>query len=276
MDIRVSIDKAKKLRLDTGETSTQTGQVSGQEPSRWSAPVYCDCRTVDLDPRRLRKNRCVCFFPDAPELGYYKVLRTRIVQRCKANNWNSIMITSAVPGEGKTLTAINLALTFARAYGQTALLVDCDLQRQSIHQYLGIPSPMGLADYLQNGTPLEDLIMWPGVEKFTLISGGDPVRDSAELISSPRMAELSAEMKARYSDRYIFFDLPPLLAEADALAFAPMVDCILMVVHPGTSFDEIQRALALVPREKFLGFVLNRVDSSNDDYYFRYRYGARK
>jgi hypothetical protein len=84
--------------------------------------------------------------------------------------------------------------------------------------------------------------------KVHLISGGDPVRDSAELISSPRMAELAAEMKARYSDRYIFFDLPPLLAEADALAFAPLVDCILMVVHPGTSFDEIQRPLPWFPR----------------------------
>jgi protein-tyrosine kinase len=180
-----------------------------------------------------------------------------------------------VPGEGKTLTAVNLAFTFARAYGQTALLVDCDLHRQSVHRYLGVSSPMGLADYLQNGTPLKEIIMWPGVEKLTFISGGEPVRDSAELMSSPRMAELAVEMKTRYPDRYIFFDLPPLLASADALAFAPLVDCILMVVHPGTSFNDIQRALELVPKEKFLGFVLNRVDSSNG-YYSRYKYGDKK
>lgn len=278
MDIKVSIDKAKKLRMETGETpsAAPAGQVSDRQAPGWTAPVYCDCRSVDLDLAGLRKNRCVCFFPEAPELGYYKVLRTQIVQRCKAENWNTIMITSAVPGEGKTLTAINLAVTFAKSFGQTALLVDCDLQRQSIHRYLGVQSPKGLADYLRNGTPLKDLIIWPGVDKLTLISGGDPVRDSAELISSPRMAELVAEMKTRYSDRYIFFDLPPLLAEADALAFAPLADCILMVVHPGTSFAEIQRALDLIPKEKFLGFVLNRVESSNDDYYYRYRYGARK
>jgi protein-tyrosine kinase len=277
MDSRISIDEAKKLRLDTSNTrpSSRNGEAPEQEAPGWKEPVYIECRSVRLDPETLRKNRCVCFFPEAPELSSYKVLRTQIVHRCRPNHWNTIMITSAVPGEGKTLTAINLAAAFARAHGQTALLVDCDLQRQSVHQYLGVQSPQGLADYLQNGGSLKDFIIWPGVENLTFISGGKPIRDSSELVSSPKMAELAAEMKARYPDRYIFFDLPPLLAEADALAFAPLVDCILMVVHPGTSFKDIQRSLELVPKEKFLGFVLNRVESSNDDYYYRYKYAYR-
>jgi non-specific protein-tyrosine kinase len=266
MDLRDSIDKAKKLRLK--------GQAPEELASGWKGPVYCESCSVELDPEKLRRNRCACFFPEAPELAHYKVLRTQIVHRCKANNWNTIMVTSAVPGEGKTLTAVNLAFTFARAHGQTTLLVDCDLQRQSVHRCLGVQSPKGLADYLQNGAPLKEIIMWPGVEKLTVISGGDPVRDSAELMSSPRMAELAAEMKSRYPDRYIFFDLPPLLAGADALAFAPLVDCILMVVHPRTSFKDIQRALDLVPKEKFLGFALNKVKPSNDGYHYsRYGYG---
>ena len=115
------------------------------------------------------------------------------------------------------------------------------------------------------------------MEKLTFISGGDPVHNSAELISSPRMAELASEMKTRYADRYLFFDLPPLLVGADALAFAPLVDCILLVVQPRTSFEDLQRALDLIPKEKFLGFVLNRVEASNDDYYsYRYRYSRKK
>jgi protein-tyrosine kinase len=278
MDIKVSLDKAKKLRLGKGATPLEASKdpACEEKASDWKAPAYDECRSVELDSARLRRNRCVCFFPEAPELGYYKLLRTQIVQRCKPNNWNTIMITSAVPGEGKTLTSINLAATFAKAFGQTALLVDCDLQRQSVHRYLGVSSAAGLADHLRNGMPLNDIIMWPGVEKLTVISGGQPVQDSAELISSPRMAELVEEMKGRYSDRYIFFDLPPLLAEADALAFAPLADCFLMVVHPGTSFGDIQRALALVPMEKFLGFALNRVEASSDGYYYSYKYGHRK
>ena len=277
MDLRVSIDKAKKLRLQIGNTppAALTGQAPEQEALGWAAPVYRECRSVALDPDTLRKNRCVCFFPDAPELGHYKLLRTQIVQRCKPHNWNMIMITSTLPGEGKTLTSINLAATFAKTPAQTALLVDCDLQRQSIHQYLGISSPMGLADYLQKDAPLKDLIIWPGVEKLTIISGGDTLRNSAELLTSPRMAELAAEMKTRYPDRFLFFDTPPLLADTDAMAFAPLVDCILMVVHPRTSLNDTQRALELVPKEKLLGFVLNRIESSNKDYYY-YRYGYKK
>ena len=279
MDLKVSIDQVKKLQLQTGSAipAASTGQAPEREALGRAAPVYRESRPVALDPDKLIENHCVCFFPDAPELGHYKLLRTQIVQRCKPHNWNTIMITSAVPWEGKTLTAINLAVTFAKAYGQTALLVDCDLQRQLIHHYLGVSSPMGLADYLQKGVPLKDLIIWPGVEKLTFISGGDPVHNSAELISSPRMAELASEMKTRYADRYLFFDLPPLLVGADALAFAPLVDCILLVVQPRTSFEDLQRALDLIPKEKFLGFVLNRVEASNDDYYsYRYRYSRKK
>jgi non-specific protein-tyrosine kinase len=252
--------------------------VSNDKPNNGNPTVAC--RTVVLDAKPLRRNRCIGFFTDAPGGDYYKLLRTQIVQRCQANNWRTIMITSAVPGEGKTLTAINLAVTFAKAFDQTSLLVDCDLQRQTVHRYLGAASRSGLADYLRNDTPLEEIIfrpVWPGVEQLAMISGGRPVSDhSAELISAPKMARLAAEMKARYPDRYIFFDLPPLLASADASAFAPMADCMIMVVHPKTSFDEVNDALDLVPKEKFMGFVLNALESPGHNYYGRYQYGYRQ
>lgn len=272
MDLRRSIEKAKKLRRQNKHTPTgpEPGNGKGKCQSDWIPPVYCNCRSVELDPRKALKNRCVCLSPDAPELSYYKLLRTQIMQQCSPKHWNTVMITSAVPGEGKSLTSINLALTFARAYNQTALLVDCDLKRQSIQRYLGFSSTMGLADHLQNDTPLKDLIVWPGVEKLTVISGGEPVRDSAELISSPKMTDLVEEMKSRYPDRYLFFDAPPLLGEADAQAFAPLVDCILMVIQPKTSFEEVSKALELIPQEKFLGFVLNRMKSSSNGYYYKY------
>jgi protein-tyrosine kinase len=123
-------------------------------------------------------------------------------------------------------------------------------------------------------SPLSELIIWPKIEKLSLISGGEPVRESAELISSPKMAALAAELKTRYSDRYVFYDLPPLLAEADALAFAPLADCILMVVHPGTALEDVNKALEMIPKEKFLGFVLNRTELSDNRYYQRYSYGT--
>ena len=214
----------------------------------------------------------MCISPDAPEIDSYKVVRTQIQQRARENGWNTVMVTSVQPGEGKTLTSINLAMTFAKEFNHTVLLVDCDLRRQNIHQYLGLSSDTGLIDYLRDGRPLKDLIIWPSIEKLTLISGGRTIQDSTELLGSPRMKSLVTEMKARYEDRFVFFDVPPILAGADAIAFAPLVDCILMVVEAGrTSIHDIKRALELIPKDKFIGFVLNRSDYTDfSGKYYKY------
>jgi non-specific protein-tyrosine kinase len=94
---------------------------------------------------------------------------------------------------------------------------------------------------------------------MTLISGGQTIQDTTELLGSPQMKNLVAEMKVRYADRYVIFDLPSLLEGADAITFAPFVDGILMVTQAGrNSAKEINKAVELIPREKLLGFVLNR------------------
>jgi non-specific protein-tyrosine kinase len=186
-------------------------------------------------------------------------LRTQIIQLTREQGKNTIMITSAKPKEGKTLTAINLALSVAKEYDQTVLLVDCDLKQQTIHKVLGIDSKQGLVDYLTSGTDLSNLIMWPGIEKFTLMSGGRFLSNSRELLGSPRMKELVSEMSDRYADRTIIFDVPAVLTGADALTFAPLVDSIVMVVEAGkTSIHDVNKALSLLPQNKILGLVLNR------------------
>jgi non-specific protein-tyrosine kinase len=116
-----------------------------------------------------------------------------------------------------------------------------------------------LIDYLTGNSPLSDLIMWPGIEKMTLISGGRPFRESAEILGSPRMRELIADMKGRYPERYIVFDAPPVLTGADVLTLAPLVDGVIVVVQAGkTSTTDVEKALRFLPKEKILGFVLNR------------------
>lgn len=231
-----------------------------KESDGWSRPVYNKSARVRLNVDKMRKNRCICLFRDAPEIFRYKILRSKI-QQCftRKKGLNTIMVTSPNQGEGKTLTSINMALIFAKEFHQTVLLVDCDFKKQDIHKTMGLPGEKGLTDYFLGKAPLNDLIVWPGVQKMTMISGGKTVPDTAELLGSPKMKSLVREMKARYSDRYIFFDVAPLLNSADAIAFAPLVDGIVMVVESGktTSFD-IQQGLKLIPEEKFLGFVLNR------------------
>jgi protein-tyrosine kinase len=279
MKLKKSIEKAKQQREQARQKSTEelapteeiekfvlekTTSLEG-----WSSPVYCESRSIQLDLDRLARNRCVSMVPDAVQAEYYKVLRTNIMQRTKENNWKTIMITSVQPGEGKTLTAINLTAAFAKEFNQTVLLVDCDLRRQKIHQYLNFSSEKGIVDYLVNDCQLKDLIVWPGIEKMTIISGGKTISNSTELLGSPKMKTLVNEIKHRYDDRYVIFDVPPIFGVADTIAFAPLVDCILMVVEEGrTSVKDVKKALEMIPAEKFMGYVLNRRKAPIRGYYY--------
>jgi non-specific protein-tyrosine kinase len=227
----------------------------------WISPDYLKSPHVYLDPGVVAENRCLVYLDNVPEMESYRVLRTQIMQRTQGSGGNTIMVTSALPGEGKTLTAINLAFTFAREFQQTVLLVDGDLKKQDIHKCLGYDSERGLAEYLADSAPLPELIKWPGIEKITIISGGRPFPASAELLGSPRMRDLVSELKSRYPERYIIFDAPPVLVGADALAFAPLVDYVVVVVQAGkTSMDEVNKALEFLPGGKILGFTLNRCE----------------
>ena len=287
MKLKRSIEKAKQQRQEAGLKSTdpaypvkKTGTTVTEKIQapvtdkdvpcqEWISPVYSQSKSVTLDTDKLARNRVISLFPDLPEAEYYRVLRTSIQLRMRKNNWNTIMVTSVQPGEGKTLTSINLALSFAKEYDRTVLLVDCDMKRQKVHEYLGFTSEKGIVDYLANGSPLKDLIIWPGIEKLTLISGGKTVANSAELLGSPKMKALVQEIKYRYNDRCIIFDTPPVLGWADTIAFAPLVDCIIMVVEEGrTAIKDVNKALEMIPKEKFLGFVLNRRKSPIKRYYY--------
>lgn len=274
MKLRKALEKAKHTRLELSrpeepETQPEKPRDAGKKADNgWKSPVYSQSRHVELSVKTLLDNRCICIDPDSIEIDCYKVLRTKIQQLTEHKGWNTVMVTSTVPGEGKTLTAINLALTFSKAYSQTVMLVDCDLRHQNVHRTLGFQSDSGLVDYLIHDRPLNETIIWPGIDKLTLMSGGRTIHNSTELLGSPRMQALVQEMKFRYTDRYVIFDAPPLLVGADALALAPYIDSIVMVVEEGkTSTKQVKRAVAMLPKEKFIGFVMNRQTSVTTDYH---------
>ncbi len=225
----------------------------------WNAPAYVDSRRFEPDPARMQDNRCMCMFSGSDVQENYTRLRAQILRKTRENGWNTIMITSAGPCAGKTVTAINLALTLAKTCDDTVLLVDCDLKNQTICRYMGIPGDKGLADILIDGDAMNRVMVWPGIEKMTVISGGRSIHGSSELLGSPQMAALVSEMKQRYSDRTVFFDVPACLHSADALTFAPLVDAILLVVEEGvTTHKDIDSVLGILPRDKVLGYVMNR------------------
>jgi non-specific protein-tyrosine kinase len=268
MKLRQALEKAKQLREESASAPAgvavappppPAAPAAARSPNDWKPPAYSESNRVVLDERTLVQRHCVCFRPDAKELEFYKVLRTKIQFLTRHKGLNTVMITSAREAEGKTLTCINLAMTFAKAFNQTVMLVDGDLRRQSIHRVMGYESGAGLADYLLQERSLKDIVVWPGIEQMTLISGGRTVSNSAELLSSPRMKALVEEMKTRYDDRYVLFDSAPVLSGADAMALAAHVDCLVMVVEEGrTGLREVKKALSMLPAEKMLGLVINR------------------
>ena len=182
------------------------------------------------------------------------------------------MVTGPLPNEGKTLTTINLAIAISQQVGQTVLLVDGDLRNPSIHRYLDLPSGPGLIDYLTSGYPIAESLVHPeGLANLVVLPAGQPSTQSGELLSSPLMVDLVKELKHFYPDRYVLFDLPPLLY-ADALAFAPLVDGIILVTESGsTPREEITHALEMLKPFPVLGCVLNKIDPVELSYgYYKY------
>ena len=188
----------------------------------------------------------------------YKLLRTHVLQRMRAHGWNVLAITSASPGEGKTLTALNLAIAMAREVNHTVLLVELDLKQPSVESLLGYEPGAGITDYLLRDTPLSEVMFNPGIDRLVVIPAGPPAEGSSELLSSPRMVDLVRELKERYPSRLVLFDVPPLLTSDDGLAFVPHVDAALLVVAEGqTSYEEVELAKNMLASTHLLGAVLN-------------------
>ena len=222
--------------------------------------IYTRTRSLDISLSVLRQRRVMAAYDKGPFVDAYKILRTQVLQRLRENDWNVLGITSPGHGEGKTLTAVNLAVSLAMEVTQTVLLVDANLRNPSIHDVFGLQDCPGLADYLLDNQPVEDLLVHPGIGRFVVLPGGRAISNSTEILTSPKMLSLVEEFKHRYPSRVVIFDLPPLLHTADVLAFSPYIDALLLVVEEGkTKTDEVQRALVLVKNSRpVLGTVLNK------------------
>jgi protein-tyrosine kinase len=204
----------------------------------------------------------------------YKVLRTRILQRMRRNGWKTLAVTGTCPNEGKSLTAINLAINLAWHLTTSVVLVDMDLRSPSIHRYLGIDTRYGLMDYLNGDVPLVRAGVRPGIERLGVILNDRPVANASELLSAPETVQLIEEVK-RGDDRIAIFDLPPVFAGDDVLAFAPLVDAVLIVLSQGTTKRTSLVALReLLQNVNVIGTVLNRSSERVAPYYYG-NYGQR-
>lgn len=230
--------------------------------------VYTQTRTVQVATEVLHRNRVISGLDDPAISGAYKLLRTQVLQRMRSNGWNTLAVTSASPGEGKTLTAVNLAISLAKAVNHAVLLVDLDLRRPSVARYFGHEPAYGLRDYLLDDVPLNEILFTPQIDRLSILPGGKPLNESSELLAAPKMVRLAQELKSRYDGRIVVFDMPPLLVADDVLAFAPCVDAVLFVVQEGkTQKAELQNAMAMLKHIPLVGTVLNRAEDAHAAYY---------
>ena len=257
--IKQALEKARQVRsIRQGGSpvlATASGTSAGDTPSART-------QYITLDDDVLRENRIVTGLAPSAFTEAYSILRTQVLQRFKENHWNVLAVTSPGSGEGKTLTAINLAISISREVDYTVLLVDANLRHPWMLEHLGLSRRKGLSDYLTGDVPLPELLIQTNrVEHLVLLPAGQPLANSAEMLNSPKMAELVREMKSRYHSRIIIFDLPPVLSSADALAFAPYVDAALLVIEEGlTRKQDIERAVELLGNTNIVGTVLNKAE----------------
>lgn len=220
---------------------------------------FSTTRTLELDRDWLERNRIIAHAVADQRVEVYRQLRSQVLNRMRKHKLTNFAITSAHEDAGKTLTAINLAISMSMELNQTVMLVDLDLRAPGVHEALGLNIDCGLIDHLCDGVPLEDVLINPGFERLVVL-GGRPVEGNlSELLTSPEMSNLFYDITTRYHDRLVIFDLPPLLRNDDAMAFLPNVDACLFVVEDDvTTVAQVQSCMRLLADTRLLGTVLNK------------------
>ena len=266
--IERALQKARQERRNSYPPYGRVTPRSGSE-----APpsfVYDQTRVEPVSANVLRKNRVVAGFAHDPHADIFRMLRVQALKYLQDGNGSTIGICSPNPGVGKSFVAANLAVSFALGVDHTVLLVDADLRRPSLQSYFGLSATPGLTDYLLNGVSLADCLVNPGIDRMVLLPAGAPVQNSSEVLSSPKMLNLASELRARYPDRFVIYDLPPLLSGDDALVFLPRLDgCMLVVEERKTRAQELQRSLDLLSGARLIGTILNKSRSETAYHYYQ-------
>jgi Mrp family chromosome partitioning ATPase len=189
----------------------------------------------------------------------YKMLRTQVLRKLDQLGANSLGVMSAQSSEGKTLTAINLAIAIAADPARTVLLVDFDLRNPNVHRRFGHEPAVGVDDCLRLRRPVQEaMFKVAGYDRLTILPARERVEHSSELLASPATAEVVNEMRTRYANRVIIFDMPPVLMADDALAFARYMQAGLLVIGEGkTRREDVTRTFQLLHDLPFVGTVLN-------------------
>ena len=242
----------------------------GEQPIEHESPEEADAQLQPLDLSSLPISRYLipgCTNRTLSE--EYRSIKRPVIMNAlgkgaaPVDRGNLIGITSSIPGEGKTYTTLNLALSMAVELNSTILLIDGDILRSSLSNLLGIEKNRGLTDLLTDpATQIRDVLISTQLPKLKIIAAGTRFDNSTELLASDGMERLVNELGQRYSDRIILFDTPPLLATNEARVLMHLMGQVLMVVEAGkTSLEALKDSLSHISDNKVVGIVLNKTNN---------------
>lgn len=262
-----------------GAPDTGLPYQEGRRPERLRGAQGTPARRVDIDLVRLAASGIVT--PTAPRsqiADEFRVVKRPLIGNAMGRgaapvaNGNLIMITSALPGEGKSFSAINLAMSIAMELDSTILLVDADVARPSVLTTLGLPPAKGLLDLLTDDSlDPGEVLLRTNVETLSILPSGTPHQRATELLASDAMLRLLEELAHRYPDRIVVFDSPPLLVTTEARVLAQHMGQVVVIVEANrTSHGEVKQALATIDSCPVKMVMLNKSRQSREGGYYGY------
>lgn len=270
--IKDALDKAKVKQNGNARQATVVRKKFSnlsKTDNELESIVYNSNNVVQLDSAHLENYRIIAQNKLDPTSWAFDSLRTQVLQKMEENDWRTVAIISPTPGAGKSVVAINLAISIAQQSQKTAMLVDFDLRKPRVAEYLGIKHDKSLNDFIVGKAELSEIIVNPGIPRLTVIPTNNPVSKSSETLSSTGFHKLIIELKERYDSRVVIFDLPPILNADDAMVLLPQVDCVLLVLGNGLHTEpEITETMRLLAKSNILGVVVNRAEVELRSYYY--------
>lgn len=291
MTIQQALEKAKRLQREREASLVGTRQPLADgadvaradklavrrrpsEPVRASKPLSFPQVEVaggleGRDSRVLVKHGDVTAHGEA--FDAYRILRTTLRREATAKGWNRFAITSAAPGDGKSLTAINLALALARENRENVFLLDLDLRSPSVARYLGVRPFVEVGECLTGQKPIMDAFFSIGVERLAIAAGTQRYENSSEILGGEGLRNVLSYISEQDPAAWVVMDLPPVLATADALTVGPLASALILVASEGlTARGDLARAVEMLGGIEIAGIVLNRSHSAAKGYYGGY------
>ncbi len=268
----------EKVRRNAG--LAPAGQAAVAEPARSLAVTDPDLKQISVDWTDVR---AAGYLPAEAQsrrfADHYRQIKRPLIEKALAAggpaDMRLILITSAVPGDGKTFTAVNLALSMARERDVSVLLVDADVPRAQASRVFGLSDAPGLMDALVNESrDVESLVVRTDIEGLDILPAGKSVENATELLASARMQQLATRIAQRNPRRLVLFDSSPLLASSEARVLVRIPGQIVLVVRAGeTPRQAVLDAMGHLDRKKLQGLVLNQAPVRRGDGYYYYGYG---